>query len=107
MSIGLEGFDEFRKQLKDMQKAAQELDGKHNIPLPDLLTDSFISENTSLSSLQELLDNSGFKIETTEDFEAIPDAEWDEYISSVSEFESWGDMLRSAAEEYALKKLGF
>ena len=39
------------------------------------------------------------KIETPEDFTAIPDDKWDAFISSISSFPDWEAMLREASKE--------
>jgi hypothetical protein len=49
---------------------------------------------------------SPFKVETKEDFEAIPDDEWNTYIASNTSFESWEEMQHQAAGEYVAKQIG-
>lgn len=107
MRIEMKGFNELQKRLQDMQKAAQELDGQQNVPLTELLSEEFISEHTSLSNLEEFFENGEFKFKTREEFDAIPQAQLDEYVRSVSNFEDWEEMLGSATKEYISKKLGF
>ncbi len=102
--IEIKGFDELRDQLNSL---AKKLDGgEHQIPLTELFTEDFITRHTSFSSIDELLNASKFAIETEEDFAAIPDAEWDCYIRSVSSFDSWSSMLVTATEEWTIKRLG-
>jgi len=72
----------------------------------ELLTDDFVSQHTSFSSVDEMFAASGFKVETQEDFAAIPDAEWDNYIRSISSFDGWQSMLGAAGQEWAKRKLG-
>lgn len=100
------GFGELQKKLKKMADGARELDGQHQVSVVELLTESFLAKHSSFSSAQELFDSSGFKVESAEDFKAIPDAEWDAYIASVSDFKSWSEMLQSATVEYAKRKMG-
>jgi hypothetical protein len=99
------GLDGFQKDLEKLEEGIREIDGKHSVPMPEVLTDSFVSEHTKFSSLNELLETSGFDAESAEDFEAIPDEPWDDYISSVSCFNSWQDMLESACAKWATSKL--
>jgi hypothetical protein len=54
-----------------------------------------------------MFDASGFKIESPEDFAAIPDAEWDQFIRDNTTFASWEAMLGEAGGEWAARKLGF
>ena len=105
--LKIEGLEKLQKELENLSRKAEELDGKHSVPVSELLTDSFISKHTKFSSAEEMFNASGFKIETQEDFTAIPDAEWDNFINSVSSFENWQSMLAEAGKEWAVKKLGF
>jgi hypothetical protein len=101
----MDGFDEVQKRLDEMANRAAELDGKH-VPLSELLSDNFIAKHSSFASFDELLAASPFKIETKEDFEAIPDAEWDFYIAANTSFGSWEEMQRQAASEFVVKQIG-
>jgi hypothetical protein len=103
----VKGLDDFSKKLDDLARKADELDGEHNIPLNELLTPTFLSGHTRFSSVDEMIEASGFKVDSQEDFAAIPDAEWDEFIRSVSSFSNWQEMLSAATQEWAAKKLGF
>jgi hypothetical protein len=50
------------------------------VPVTEPLSESFIRQNTKFSSLEDLLSASGFQVGTTEDFEAIPNDEWDAFM---------------------------
>ena len=102
----IEGLDELQNKLHDLARKTEELDGQHNIPVSEILTDSFISQNSSFSSADKMFEASRFKIETQEDFAAIPDNDWNNYIRSVSSFDSWQSMLKAAGLEWAKRKLG-
>ncbi|WP_236804723.1 hypothetical protein [Bacillus cereus] len=103
----MKGLDKLQKDLKNMEKAAKELEGKQTVPLSVLFNDSFMKKYTKFDNLDELFENSAFEVENDEDFAKIPDAEWDQYIKEVTNFENWQEMMSEAAEIYALKKLGF
>ena len=75
--------------------------GFAGLHIPDLLTESFLAKHSNVTDAQALFDKSGFEVESAEAFKAIPDDEWDQYISSVSSFDSWKEMLQSATAEYA------
>lgn len=100
------GFNELQKKLDKLAKNAKKLDGEHSVPVPELLTPSFVARHTRFKSADELFDSSGFKIEGPEDFKAIPDEKWDAYIRSVSNFDCWHTMLSEATGEWAKKRLG-
>ena len=49
---------------------------------------------------------SGFTIESQEDFDKIPDDEWDTFIKNNTRFPNWGEMVGTASSEFAARKLG-
>ena len=103
----IKGLDKFSRKLDDLARRAKTLDGQHSIPLNELLTPYFISRHTHFNNADELFEASGFKVESQDDFAAIPDAEWDEFIRSISSFPNWQEMLEAAVKEWTTKKLGF
>jgi len=64
-----------------------------------LMNSEFIRECSDFSSLQELIDLSPFKTDTTEDFFAIPDRDWDVFINENTHYENWLEMQKAAAVE--------
>lgn len=100
------GFDALQKKLDKLAQNAAALDGEHSVPVSELLTPAFVARHTQSTSADELFEQSGFKIESPEDFAAIPDEEWDEYIRSVSSFSGWQAMLSKAGEAWATEKMG-
>lgn len=106
MKIEMKGFDDAIRKLNDLQRRADRLNGEHRVPISQLLVSSFMLQNTPFESFEAMLSASGFKVETTEDFEAIPDDEWDAYVVKVTRFASWQDMLEAAGKEWAVKELG-
>lgn len=105
--IKITGLKEMSKKLDDLANKAEELDGQHSVPIDELFSSSFISKHTSFSNADEMFEASGYKIEKQDDFEAIPDDKWDEFISSISDFPDWQAMLNEAGKEWAAKKIGF
>lgn len=102
----IEGFDKLQKKFDDFAKKVEVLDGQHHVPVSELLTDAFVSQHTSFSSTDKMFAASGFTIKTQEDFAAIPDAEWDDYIRSISSFNDWQSMLHAAMQEWTKRKIG-
>lgn len=43
-----------------------------------------------------MIQANGFKVESEDDFKAIPDAEWDVFIHDNTSFGSWREMLEAA-----------
>lgn len=105
--LKINGLDELTKTLDRMAKGAKELDGEHKVPLTELLSPKFVSSHTRFANIDEMFEASGFKVESQEDFAAIPDAEWDDFIRSISSFSDWQAMLGEAGSAWAVKKLGF
>jgi hypothetical protein len=105
--IEVKGLDKVQRRLDEIEKRSAELDGKQQaMPLSELLNNDFIAKHSSFASFDELLESSPFKVESKEDFEAIPDAEWDTYIAASTSFESWEKMQHEAAAEYLVKQIG-
>jgi hypothetical protein len=105
--IKISGLRELQNRLDVLSKSAEKLDGQHNVPVAELLTPSFLSKHTRVHSVDELFEGSGFKIESAEDFEAVPDEKWDAYVCSISDFSNWEAMLSEAAKEWVSKQLRF
>ena len=100
------GFGKLEKQLKQMEKGAKELSKTKQVSFGELFTTSFMRKYTSFSTLDELFAAGGFNVESQEDFEAIPDDEFDKHIASSTKFKNWEDMLGEATSQYVTKKLG-
>jgi hypothetical protein len=105
--IKIRGLDEVSKKLDDIAKKAKALEGKRNIPINELLNSTFVSKHTHFATMEEMVNASGFEVKSQEDFAAIPDDKWDEFIQSVSSFGNWQAMLDQAVKEWTTNKLGF
>lgn len=106
-SLDITGFDDLEKQLKQMQRAAKELEGTHEISFEKLFTKSFMKKYTNYSTFDELLDAGNFVVNSQEDLEAIPPDEFDKHISQCTRFDTWEDMLGEATQFFVSIKLGF
>lgn len=106
MSFEMQGLKELQKKLKELEQGAGAVDGKHQVSLTELFHPEFISSCSKFSTVEELFDASGFKIESQEDFQAIPDAEWDAFIKSHTVYENWLEMQKIAAAQWTKRKLG-
>lgn len=78
-----------------------------SIPLTELMTPDFLASCSKFSSLDDLLHTSGFMIARSEEIETLPDYEWDKFIGQHTIYSNWKEMLGSAAEKWATKRLGF
>lgn len=107
MGCKIEGLDNLMRHLDDLKRAAEELDGEHQISLNEMFPDFFMLRYTNFSTIDEMFNKSGFGIETQEDLENLPEIEWGQFISGNTQFESWEEMKQTAAKEWTQRKLGF
>lgn len=102
----ISGIDRVERRLKDLSRRAQELHGQHSVLFSELMSPEFISNCSRFSSLEELFSASNFKIESMEDFKAIPDEEWDTFIRNNTSYSSWEEMQHDAAKIWTANQLG-
>lgn len=81
-----------------------EKDLSGGISMDILLNPEFMEKYTKFASFDDMLDKSGFVIKTQEDFQKIPDYIWDDYIKGNTDFQTWDELQRQAAEEYTVMK---
>nr|WP_181717112.1 hypothetical protein [Psychrobacter sp.]QJS05558.1 phage protein [Psychrobacter sp.] len=93
------------KGLDQLENNVSELSNTDSIALEDLMNPSFISSCSQYSNFKELIDASGFKIESEKDFTAIPDQEWEQFIQTNTSYESWIEMQEAAGLSYVTTNL--
>jgi hypothetical protein len=103
MGMKIKGIEEMQKKLEALQRRAQNLSGP--VAFEDLFPPEFMRRYTDVKSIDELVAASGYKVESTEDFEAIPQAEWDALIQAKTRFPNWEAMQKKAGEEYIERRL--
>ncbi len=106
MGIKITGLDELQRKFSDLERRASKMHGSHEIPMSELLSPSFLRGCSRFSSLDEMFVTSGFKVESQEDFSAIPDNEWDTFIRGNTSFGNWQKMLHAASVAWTQKELG-
>jgi len=89
-------------ELKKLQKKVKDISGEHDIPITDLMTDSFIRQHSKFDTFQTLLDASGIK-----NAEEIGNDAFSKFISTNTTFGSWDELKVAAGKEYVTRKLGF
>jgi len=99
-------FDEFLKKLRDLQHRAEQLHGEHQVPVSELFPEEFMLLNTDYTSFNDMIDASGYSVESFEDFAAIPDDAWEAHVQMHTRFSSWKEMQSTAAQEWAARQLG-
>jgi hypothetical protein len=90
---------------KDFENRINSLNGE--ISLGQLFSTEFMQNHTKFASFDELISNSGFKIESEEDISSIPKSDLNKYISDNTNFNTWEDMLNQAGKEYAINLLNY
>jgi hypothetical protein len=94
------------EKLDQLQKAARELSNTKSAPLSEVLSPAFLAKNTKFTSLEQLFESGGFKVDSKEDLEAIPDEQMDAHVRANSDFPDWNSLLQAAGKEWAVKKMG-
>lgn len=103
----IDGLDELQKELSNMEQAAKDLEKTSSVSFEELFNRSFMKKYTPCNSFEDFLSLGNFIVESQDDFEAIPDKEFDAHVSNNTKFKNWEDMMGTAGQEYAAKKLGF
>ena len=106
MGFKVTDLEEAEQRFEELSNYAEKLNGQ-SVSFSDIFTETFLSENSAFTNFDKLIEASGFKVESQEDFEAIPDHEWDEFILENTNFENWQEMLDVAGLFYARKKFSF
>ncbi|WP_460152793.1 hypothetical protein [Pseudomonas sp. S2_B07] len=97
--IDLSGFDKLKQNIETLAATTE-------VKLGDMMNPAFVSAHSSFANLDDLVNGSGFKVETAEDFKAIPDDEWDIFIKENTDFESWQEMQAAAHRDYVAAIIG-
>lgn len=105
MGVSIEGLDELQEELEALAEDALGLSGTNEVPMEDLLTDSFMRKNTDFGSFEAFIEASPWTVENQADFEAIPESEFDDYVDEQTVFNSWEAMLSRGGEEWAARQL--
>lgn len=97
---------ELQRQLEDLSRGAVSMTDEHAVSFEKLFPPDFMKRHTSLDTIQELMDLSGFGIQDQDDFLQSPDKDWDAYIRKVTQFPDWKSMMDEAVQSYTVRQLG-
>jgi hypothetical protein len=105
--LEMDGFDDLKRNLDQLAQRAQKLDGEHSVPMRELLTPAFLEGHTSgrFTSWEQWAGEAPFKIDSQEDFDRLPQEEWDAYVRSTTSFSDGKEMLKAAGVQYLQAKL--
>lgn len=98
---------DFERKLNELQRNAERLHGTHQVPLTDLFNDEFLLQQSDFATLSALFEATGFKLDTQEDFDQVPEAAWDEFVRRKTRFNSWQEMYSAATKEWMTREMGF
>ncbi|WP_050557723.1 hypothetical protein [Leptospira santarosai] len=97
----IKGFDELQNNLNKLQKNIEKVSETKQVSFNQLFNTNFIKKNTDFSSIDEMLDKSGFQINSNEDFDKIPLVELDNFVRNTTKFPNWKTMLEEAGLEFS------
>jgi hypothetical protein len=97
--------EDFLGGIRRFQKRVERLADVQSVSFAELFSDEFMLRNTDYPSLDALMGASGFRTESKENFEAIPDDAWDAFIKANTRFTSWAEMQSAAAQEWMARRL--
>lgn len=98
-------FDDAIRKLNNLARKFEQLDGQHQVSLPELFPDEFMLRNTDYVSMNAMFSANGFTVDSSEDFAAIPDHAWEAIVVSKTRFTSWDEMKGAAVAEWARRRL--
>ena len=91
---------------KQFLNSLEELSSPQQVSFAELFTPDFMQSYTQFQSFELMLEASGFSVESAEDFLAIPETEWGQFVNQKTQFSNWQEMQETAAAELVKKKLG-
>jgi len=79
---------------------------QHTVPLPELLTDSFVRRHTRFGSVDALLEAGELHSGWRGNRGIVFGRDWDLFIRSVSRHADWTALLREAGAEWQMRRIG-
>lgn len=98
--MGIEFTNNLNKIQEKISNEASRVSG--DISFEVLFNPNFMSKYTSLKSMRELFEAGNYEINSKEDFEAIPEDEFNEHVKKYTKFSSWKEMYTKAGQEYII-----
>lgn len=107
MKIRVDGVDEVQKNLEKILNKAKEIEEPNQVPLTELLPDSFIKKYTNFETTQDFVDACEKLLDV--DFLSIDqnDEKFNHVIKEKTSFDNWNEMINEATTQWVGKKLGF
>ncbi len=99
-SFKITGLKEFQKKL---EKSIDEASG--SVSFEELFDHGFMEKHSDFKTIGELLEHHGIQVNSQEEFEALDDDVLDKAITSSSDFGSWSELYKDAAQELIKKRM--
>lgn len=96
-------IDGLENYLDNLQKSIESLNGPVSVTV--LFPEEFMKANTNFENFSEFLDAGGFKFESQEDFNNIPEDVLNQHVAKTTKFSTWDEMKQCAGTEYIKKNL--
>jgi hypothetical protein len=97
----IRGLDQLQRRLRELERNARALEGSNQVPISELLPDSFVSRHSRFPTASAMLTAGG-----AEDESDLASDAWDEFIRQETTFSGWEEMCQTAAAEWTQRKLG-
>ncbi len=95
---------DLEKLAENMEKAEKAEKSMSMVSFKDLFTPAFMTKYTDFANFSELLVVGKFNVNSLEDFMALLDEAFDEFIKKTTKFQSWEEMQSTAVADYMTSK---
>lgn len=102
--LEVSGLEEIIGKLGDLRRKIKALEAEGML-LAEFFPVDFLRKHTDFESLEDMLQASGFVVESPEDFKKIPEGEWDSFVKGHTQFSNWSEMLSAAGKEWVERNL--
>lgn len=103
-NVKVTDLPELSKTLENISKEVEYLSKQKSIAFEDVITKSFMTENTPFNDFEEFLKGGGFSINSQEEYDSIDQSEFDSFVSSITKFSGLQEMIDFAGREYLKKR---
>lgn len=98
------GMAEFGRELDRLEQVAEDLESS-TPTFDEMFPHAFMQEHTRFSSWRELFRSGGFCVETVEDLNHVSEQELDSFVSEVTFFRGFQQMLDAGYAAYVDRML--
>lgn len=104
IDIDIDGFKQ--DLVKELEKETSlRFGGQNEIPFTEFFPEDFMRLYTEFDSIDAFLKASQWEVEDQEDFRAISDEPFDEYVDEHTDFPSWEVMYQTAGKRFIKRRL--